>query len=166
MPAADDFGAEPSVPLAQPVREPPKAAQDAQDSRPILDRLPIGILVYRLNSLIYANRAFLEWTGYSTLEALNEAGGLDSLFIESKDKTSPQNTRNGAKSLTIATVNGTQKPVEGRLFSATWNSENALVLMINTRVCGATKSLWTTRLPQRAKIASSRRSWIPQRTAC
>jgi hypothetical protein len=32
------------------------------------DRLPIGILVYRLNSLIYANRAFLAWTGYSTLK--------------------------------------------------------------------------------------------------
>ncbi len=141
VPAADDFGAEPSVPLAQPVRESPKVTQDAQDSRPILDRLPIGILVYRLTSLIYANRTFLAWTGYSTLEALNEAGGLDSLFIESKDKTSPQNTRNGAKSLTIATVNGTQKPVEGRLFSATWNSENALVLMIDTRVGSDEKSV-------------------------
>ena len=57
--------------------------------------MPIGVLVYRLNSLIYANRAFLEWTGYSTLEALNEAGGLDSLFIESTDKSSAKDTRNG-----------------------------------------------------------------------
>ena len=30
------------------------------EGRPILDRLPIGILVYRLNNLIYANRAFLD----------------------------------------------------------------------------------------------------------
>ena len=60
-------------------RELPKVVSDAQESRPILDRLPVGILVYRLNSLIYANRAFLEWTGYATLDALNEAGGLDSL---------------------------------------------------------------------------------------
>jgi PAS domain S-box-containing protein len=131
--APDDFSAKPSVTFGQPGRELPKVVSNAQESRPILDRLPVGILVYRLNSLIYANRAFLEWTGYPTLEALNEAGGLDSLFIESKDKSSSRDTRNGAKSLTIATINGTQKPVEGRLFSAVWNNEHALVLMIDTR---------------------------------
>ena len=100
--------------------------------------MPDGILVYRLNTLIYANRAFLEWTGYATLDALNEAGGLDSLFIESRDKSSDGST--GAKLLTIATVNGTQKPVEGRLFSAIWNKENALVLMIDTGAGADAKS--------------------------
>jgi PAS domain S-box-containing protein len=138
--APGDFSAEPSVTLAQPARALPKVASDAQENRPILDHLPVGILVYRLNSLIYANRAFLEWTGYSTLEALNEAGGLDSLFIESKDKSSSRDTRNGAKSLTIATINGAQKPVEGRLFSVIWNNENALVLMIDIRVGSNGKS--------------------------
>ena len=130
----DDFGAEEVSAPVEPPREPTKAGRDAHDSRPILDRLPVGILVYRLNSLIYANRAFLEWTGYPTLEALSEAGGLDSLFIDSKSKSSSGDTKNGTKSLTIATVNGKQKPVEGRLFSAIWNEENALVLMINTGV--------------------------------
>lgn len=129
----DVSGGEPIVPRVQPAREPPKALPDVHDSRPILDRLPVGILVYRLNSLLYANRAFLEWTGYSTLDALNEAGGLESLFIESKDKSSSLDSRSGSKTLTIATINGSQKPVEGRLFSAAWNNENALVLMIDTR---------------------------------
>ncbi|MGA8748434.1 MAG: PAS domain S-box protein [Pseudolabrys sp.] len=138
-PTADEFGSEPPVPLGQPAREPSQIVHDAQDSRTILDRLPIGVLVYRLNSLIYANRAFLEWTGYSTMEALNEAGGLDSLFIENTDKSSAKDTRNG-KSLRIATINGTQRPVEGRLFSTTWNSENALVLMIDTRPVSERKS--------------------------
>ena len=134
----DDFSEEPPLAQGQPGPEPPKVTQDAQDSRPILDRLPDGILVYRLNTLIYANRAFLEWTGYATLDALNEAGGLDSLFIESRDKSSDGST--GAKLLTIATVNGTQKPVEGRLFSAIWNKENALVLMIDTGAGADAKS--------------------------
>ena len=84
--APDDFGAEEVSAPVEPPREPTQAGRDAHDSRPILDRLPVGILVYRLNSLIYANRAFLEWTGYPTLEALSEAGGLDSLFIELKKK--------------------------------------------------------------------------------
>jgi PAS domain S-box-containing protein len=138
--ASDDFGAEPPIPVAQPVREPPKPLPDIQDSRPILDRMPVGILVYRMSTLIYANRAFLEWTGYPTLDELSEAGGLDSLFIESKDNSSSPDSKNGGKSLTIATVSGTQKPVEGRLFSAAWNNENALVLMVDTRAGNGEKT--------------------------
>src|SRR5262245_11398899 len=130
-PVSDDFGPEPAIPIAQPLREPMKVAADAQDARPILDRLPLGILIYRLNTLMYANRAFLDWTGYHTLEALNEAGGLDSRFIESKLKIPDK--KNPGKSITIATVSGKQKPVEGRLFSATWNNDTAIVLMIDTR---------------------------------
>jgi len=130
----DDFGPEPA---AAPVSVPPRAARngdaarDTHEGRPILDRLPVGILVYRLNTLIYANRAFLDWTGYPTLAALTEAGGLDSLFIETN--TDPQAAANGGKTLSITTVNGKQKPVEGRLFSVAWNNENALVLMISTQ---------------------------------
>jgi PAS domain S-box-containing protein len=136
----DDFGPEPfvaQVPAAPPAH-PPRAARngdatrDTSEGRPILDRLPIGILVYSLNTLIYANRAFLDWTGYGTLEALAEAGGLDSLFIETKGETSQPG--NGGKTLTITTVNGNQRPVEGHLFSVAWNKENALVLMLNTQV--------------------------------
>jgi PAS domain S-box-containing protein len=147
-PAADDFNLEPFVPPTMPLAaEPPKAARngdagrDTQESRPILDRLPVGILVYRLNNLVYANRAFLDWTGYANLESLREAGGLDSLFIETKTtpddaaKNSAKNGgKNGGKTLTITTVNGSQKPVEGKLFSVSWNTESALVLMINTQV--------------------------------
>jgi PAS domain S-box-containing protein len=128
----------PSEPVVTPVPSPPppphatrggNAARDAQENRPILERLPVGILVYRLSNLLYANRAFLAWTGYPDLAALNDAGGLDSLFIEAADGAAD----NGAKTLTITTVNGHQKPVQGRLFSVPWNDENALVLMINTQ---------------------------------
>ena len=129
---APDIVSEPAPPP-----EPPRGARssDAQQARPILDRLPIGILVYRLNSLLYANRAFLDWTGYPSLDALSDAGGLDSLFIETKDATEAAG-KNGGKSLTISTSNGKQKSVEGRLFSITWNNENALVLMISTQDSG------------------------------
>ena len=127
----DDFGPE-LIAAAPP--EPPRparngdAARDTQEARPILDRLPIGILVYRLNNLIYANRAFLDWTGFASLDALAEAGGLDGLFIETKLEPAG----NGGKTLTISTPNGQHMPVEGRLFSITWNGDNALVLMLNT----------------------------------
>ena len=139
----DDFGPEL---IAAPPPEPPAkrlprggdAARDVGEGRPILDRLPIGILVYRLNDLIYANRAFLDWTGYATLQALTEAGGLDSLFIETK--VEPDAGKSGGKSLTISTPNGEQMPVEGRLFSIAWNGENALVLMLSTAPASAATS--------------------------
>jgi len=129
----------PPPPSPPPPSPPPRAARngdaarDTQEGRPILDKLPVGILVYRLNNLLYANRAFLAWTGYPDLEALREAGGLDSLFIETAEPSSAAEGSNGSRSLTIATINGNQKPVEGRLFSISWNQENALVLMLNTQ---------------------------------
>ncbi len=110
-----------------------EAVRDAEEARPMLDRLPVGILVYRLNNLIYANRAFLAWTGYASLGSLSEAGGLDSLFIETKQSAPGDEPKNGGRTLTINTVNGRQKPVEGRLFSTNWGGENALVLMISTQ---------------------------------
>ncbi len=66
--AADDFGGEATNP-PPPVEAPkPVPTTEPPDGRPILDRLPIGILVYRLSNLIYANRAFLDWTGYANLQ--------------------------------------------------------------------------------------------------
>jgi len=140
--AAEPSSETPAEFIAAPVAPPPEppkpvrhdeVARDAREVRPILDRLPLGILVYRLNNLVYANRAFLDWTGYPTLEALAEAGGLDSLFIETKDtpEDAASAIKNGAKTLSIATVDGDRKPVDGLLFSTAWNDENALVLMIS-----------------------------------
>jgi PAS domain S-box-containing protein len=126
----------PIEPFVAPAPAAPREAgpREPQDARPILDRVPVGILVYRLSTLLYANRAFLDWTGYENLDALAEAGGLDALFIETSDAPAPG--RNGAKTLTIATVSGGQKPVEGRLFSVAWSGESALVLMLDTQARG------------------------------
>jgi PAS domain S-box-containing protein len=112
---------------AEPGRTGDRTAARAQESRPILDRLPIGILIYRLNNLVYANRAFLDWTGYPTLDALAEAGGLDSLFIEPAGDAEDD----GANTMTISTQAGEQLPVEGKLFAITWNGESALALMLD-----------------------------------
>lgn len=115
--------------MPQPRGSPaPPRVSATDDSRAILEKLPLGILVYRLNNLLYANRAFLDWTGYDSLAALNEAGGLDSLFIE--PASGGANGNGTGKSLNIATVNGQQKPVKGRLFSVPWGQEPALVLII------------------------------------
>ena len=83
--------------LAEP--EPPARGESVRD-RALFDLLPTGVLIYRLDRLIYANRAFLDWTGYENLGALEQAGGLDALFVEASGNQLGAN--NGSKSLTIA----------------------------------------------------------------
>jgi len=60
--------------------EPPARGGSRRD-RSLLDLLPTGILIYRLDRLLYANPAFLKRMGYPTLQVLEEAGGLDALYV-------------------------------------------------------------------------------------
>ena len=95
------------------------------DAHALVDKLPLGVLIYRFDTLFYANRAFLDQVGYDTLPAFVEAGGLDGLFIEADGA----NPNSGSQTLTITTGNGDKVPVEGRLFSIPWNGESALALV-------------------------------------
>jgi PAS domain S-box-containing protein len=65
--------------LAAP--EPPARGEPARD-KALLDLIPVGILIYRLDRLLYANPAFLTQMGYPSLHALEDAGGLDALYVE------------------------------------------------------------------------------------
>ena len=115
-----------AAPTLAPTEEPPR--QDPSE-RALLDRIPVGVLVYRLDTLLYANRAFLEWTGYPHIDALAEAGGLDSLFVEG-DTEQAAESGDASKRLSIATAHGDRRPVEARLFSIAWDGESALALML------------------------------------
>ncbi|HXF87512.1 MAG TPA: ATP-binding protein [Xanthobacteraceae bacterium] len=128
------LGAPPVAPEAAPPVEP--AAEWTAEPQPhpepatrsdILDRLPVGILIYRGNRLIYANRAFLDWSGYDRLEALARAGGLERLFAAPDLDMLPEA---GGRTLAITARSGEQVPVEGRLFTVPWNGESALALVL------------------------------------
>ena len=108
-----------------------RGADDGASERPLLDRVPVGIMVYRLDALLYANRAFLDWTGHDSLGALAEAGGLDTLFVESGESSLASDTAAG-RTLAIATPHGDKVPVEARLFPVPWDGDNALALMLVT----------------------------------
>ncbi len=109
---------------------PPKPPADSDTARralsTILDRVPTGVLVYRLDHLLYANAAFLRATGYATLEALAAAGGLDSLFVE---PTPNGDGGDDGKPLMISRDGGNAS-VRARLFSVAWNDEPALMLTL------------------------------------
>ena len=94
----------------------------------LLDRIPIGILVYRHDELLYANRYFLECIGYGSLDDLAAAGGLNTLFVE----TAGDDLSGGAaaQSLSILTRRGDTLPVDGRLLTVPWNGASALALIL------------------------------------
>src|SRR4029077_15937458 len=64
-----------------PPSEPPARGEGRRD-KALLDLLPVGILISRLDRLLYANPAFLTQMGYPSLHALEDAGGLDALYVE------------------------------------------------------------------------------------
>ena len=100
---------------------------DTGNARPFLDRLPIGVLTYRVSHLLYANKAFLDWTGSDSLETLAEAGGLDSLMIESGDIAFEQG---GSQPFSIASLSDETNVVEARLLQVPWDGEAAFALLI------------------------------------
>ena len=92
--------------------------------RPLLDRVPTGILVYRHNQLIYANPAFLHWSGYAALADFDEAGGLDALDVD----TLGEMDGSGAQKLRIASPLG-GGATEAQLVTIPWETGTAMALM-------------------------------------
>ena len=97
----------------------------------LLDRIPLGVLVYRHDgphdALLYANRYFLELSGHDSLGAL-AATGLDRLFAEPGADAFAQSAT--AQSLSIVARDGSRRPVEGRLFTIPWGGTPALALIL------------------------------------
>jgi signal transduction histidine kinase len=105
-------------------QQPATAAVDPS----LLERIPVGVLVHRHDALIYANRHFLDLTGYDSLDALAAAGGLSSLFVDRDAGALAES--GGAQSLSIMTRRGDVVPVDGRLISVPWNGASALALIL------------------------------------
>jgi signal transduction histidine kinase len=125
------------TPVAAKADIPPTAAATRSDipaleqtiagERVLLDRLPTGILVYRDGTPIYANRRFLEWSGYDTFETLTAAGGLNALFFGLG--ADALNDSGRVEKLFIRTRRGNTLPLEGRLLRVPWEGESALALV-------------------------------------
>jgi len=120
-------GATPSAFATQPSGA--EAAQKNADALAVLERLPVGVLVHRNDELLFANRAFLEWTGYADIAAVAEAGGLDRLVVDPQAGALDRVNGTG-KTFTIATRTGETLTCEGRLYSVPWQGESTLMLAL------------------------------------
>lgn len=131
--AAEPPAPEPPHTAAEWLSEPAAPARgiSARD-RTLLDLLPTGILIYRLDRLLYANPAFLARMGYASLGALENAGGLDALYVE-PGVSSASSTSQGGTPVTIsATVANGEAPLattEAHLHTIDWDGESAHALI-------------------------------------
>ncbi|THD51149.1 MAG: PAS domain-containing sensor histidine kinase [Bradyrhizobium sp.] len=116
--------------LARP--EPPARGETRRD-RMLLDLLPVGVLIYRLDRLLYANAAFLERVGYPSLYTLEQAGGLDALYVE-PGVSSASSTSDTGTPVTIAAPQAAGEhtsAIDARLYTISWDDESALALIFS-----------------------------------
>jgi PAS domain S-box-containing protein len=99
------------------------------DRQAIIDRLPLAVLVYRADRLIYASRALLDWTGWADIAEIAAAGGLDILFAE-RARALPETADGSERTLALALRHGDQLAVGARLFTVPWDGEPALALVL------------------------------------
>ena len=113
--------------------EEPPARGEAKRDRALLDLLPTGVLIYRLDQLLYANPAFLERLGYDSLHTLEQAGGLDALYVEPGVSTASSTSQAGTP-VTISAGHGASRPPTpsaAQLFTISWNGDSALALIFS-----------------------------------
>ncbi len=96
----------------------------------LLDLMPVGVLIYRLDRLLFANPAFLARMNYPSLNALEEAGGLDALYVGA-DVSSAASTSDDGTAVTISggDQSGNTVPAEARLYTISWDNEPAHALI-------------------------------------
>lgn len=110
---------------------PPAQGHSVRD-RALLDLLPTGILIYRLDRLLYANPAFLARMGHSSLGALEDAGGLDALYVEPGVSSASSTSQAGTPVTISATLANGQEPLpttEAHLHTIDWDGASAHALI-------------------------------------
>jgi signal transduction histidine kinase/PAS domain-containing protein len=92
----------------------------------VLNRLPLGILVFRDQQILFANRAITEMVGYESVESLR-AEGLSAVFPAVGPETEEAGPVNH-----LVQRDGTLIPVTARLQSISWQGRPALMLSAST----------------------------------
>ncbi len=85
----------------------------------ILNRLPLGIMVFRDQQVLFANRALTELTGYDSIDSLR-AAGLTAIF--------PAEDASAGPVTQLVRRDGSLVPVGARLQSINWHGRPALML--------------------------------------
>lgn len=123
----------PAEPTAAPIAtsDAPVRAT-AENDRMLIDLLPFGVLIYRLDRLIHANGAFLQRMGFASLEALQAAGGVDALLVETESGDNHEIDVGSVITIRPAHASAVPcPPATARLHAIEWDDEPALALILS-----------------------------------
>ena len=91
----------------------------------LISKLPLAVLVYRDEKLLFANEKLLEISGYTDIDDIEKAGGLNTLIEPSVQEESSKSSSN------LITFDGTRIPINPVLHTVPWDREKALQLSFN-----------------------------------
>ncbi len=91
----------------------------AANAASLLDRLPVGVLVSRMEIPVFLNRTLLELLGFRDADVFHAAGGLESIF------TGRVPDLDSLGSITIRTADGELIPVDVRIQAIEWDGAPA-----------------------------------------
>ncbi|GLR61947.1 sensor histidine kinase [Rhizobium indigoferae] len=91
-----------------------------------VDLLPVAVLIHIGDALIHANPEFMRLTGYDSLEALREVGGIEALL----QRRELEEKSVGSGTMMLVKADDTLAPVTARLQSVRWEDANALMLAL------------------------------------
>lgn len=102
-------------------------ASSAHQAGEFLAQLPVPLIIYSSNHIHYANDAFLELTAYSSINEIEELGGVEALFNAETDISDNNN------SMVLIKRNGEPLAVDAHLQSVPWDDGRALMISIMAR---------------------------------
>ena len=105
------------------LREETRIEKAPQTDTSLMEMLPVAILIYRSEELLFANESFLNATGYASLEELAEAGGIEAVL-------DPAAIENEEESQTFLVKSKGGKPLSANpvLKTVPWSGDKALLL--------------------------------------
>ncbi|MBY4628964.1 sensor histidine kinase [Rhizobium croatiense] len=105
---------------------PPRVKMTDGLSAGTVDQLPVAVLIHVGDALMHANPEFMRLTGYSSLDALRDVGGIEALL----QRRELEENATGSGTMMLVKADDTLTPVTARLQSVRWEDANALMLAL------------------------------------
>ncbi len=90
----------------------------------IMENLPVAIMVYNSEEILFTNQSLLEASGYETTAELETAGGIETILTPMVDDSVP--------SYCLTTKAGERIPISPVLHTVPWANEKALLISFAT----------------------------------
>ena len=92
----------------------------------IMENLPVAIVIYNSEEILFTNQSLLKASGYETTQELEEAGGIETILSPMSD------SENGTPSYCLTTKTGEKTPINPVLHTVPWAGEKALLISFVT----------------------------------